>query len=181
MTQLICAMQGKKIGHPVAGPMVGALSCLNENCLQEMADIHHGRAIGPVALTPLTPGDCRGLPLTGHLERLCRVWKSSCPPDPRGRIVFIEYVNGSPEKTRQLLQELLDGGFFRDAAGVVFGQFVRCGEDAEIQKILTEFAPQTGLPVYCGFPFGHTQNCYTIDFARPCEISGNALTFPAVQ
>ena len=49
----------------------------------------------------------------------------------------------------------------------------------KVDAVLEEFAPKFGIPVYRGFPFGHSPQCFTIDFRRPVKIENNAVTFPS--
>ena len=176
ITFLVCAMQGKKFGHPIAGPMSGSMSGLKSDCIEEMMKMHHGLAVGPLTLKPVVPGDCSGLILAGLLQRFAVVWKTQFKPDTTGRIIIIEGVKLTPEKVKQNLDELIDGGFFTQAAGVVFGHFINCGEKKEVDAILDNAAHRIGKPVYKGFPFGHSSNCYTLDFNRQIVIKDNQAT-----
>ena len=180
VTLITGALLAKGYGRPVAGTMAGGMSGLRDPFIAEMKAMYHGEAVGPYKVKPLVPGDCSGLPLTGHLERLSRLAGAEYRPDTRGRIIFIESVRSTPERIREQLQTLIDRKFFDGAAGVVFCQFIKCGKMAEVNAVLEEFAPKFGVPVYRGFPFGHSARCATIDFRRPVVIRGNAVTFPAV-
>ena len=180
-TQITSAMLCKGYGRPVSGPMCGSIAGLDPDCLREMKTMHHGGQVGPVPVTPMVPGDCAGLPLAGSLIQLSLIVESDHCPDTAGRIIFIERVAGSPEAVRKELHSLLDHGFFAKAKGVVFGHFLRCGDPAKVDAVLKEFAPKVGLPVYRGFPYGHSSRCYTIDLGRPVEIRNNTVTFPAVK
>ena len=178
VTLLTAALLGKGFGHPVAGPMAGSMSGLRAPYIREMKAMYHGKSVGPFELTALVPGDCTGLPLSGLLERLTRVSRANYRPDTAGRIIFIEVVGSKPELIREHLQELVDRKFFAGAAGVVFCHFIRSGEKAEIDAVLREFAPKFGVPVYTGFPFGHSPDCCTIDFRRKAVIENGKLVFP---
>ncbi|MBR0457736.1 MAG: LD-carboxypeptidase [Victivallales bacterium] len=179
ITILLCAFQGKNIGQPIAGPMSGSIVGLKLDCIEEMKQMHHGLAIGPVPVTPIIPGDCSGLPLAGHLERYTRVWKSSFKPDTKGRIIIVECVHRTVEQIKQCFDELIDGGFFQECAAVVFADFTRCGTPQEIDPILEDVAKRVNKPTYKGFPFGHTSQCYTIDFRRQFVIKDNQIFVPA--
>ncbi len=181
VTQITAAMLRKGYGRPVAGPMAGSMSGLTSECIREMKAMHHGEQVGPVKVQPLVPGDCSGLPLAGLLSRLAWVAQSGYCPDTAGRIIFIEVVASSPKAIRADFQLLLDKGFFTRAKAVVFGHFLRSGKPSEMAAIQKEFAPKFGIPVYCGFPFGHSRECCAIDFSRPVEIKNNAVTFPAAK
>ena len=180
ITLITGALLAKGYGHPVAGTMAGGMSGLRDPFIAEMKAMYHGEAVGPYKLKALVPGDCSGLPLTGHLERISRLSGAEYCPNTKGRIIFIESVHSKPELIRAQLQTMIDRKFFEGAAGVVYCQFFRCGKAEEVNAVLEEFAPKFGVPVYRGFPFGHSARCATIDFSRPVVIKDNKLTFPAV-
>jgi muramoyltetrapeptide carboxypeptidase len=182
ITMILCALLAKGNGHPIAGPMAGAFSGLAPEALEVMKKIHHGQKFGPLKLTPVVPGDCKGLPIAGLLQRFAVVSGKEYCPDRKGKIIFIESVGANPAQIKAQFDTLLKKNFFKGAAGVVFCQFVRCkAPKKEVDALLKETAPKLGVPVYMGFPFGHTSNSYCIDFTRPVEIKNSAITFPAVK
>jgi muramoyltetrapeptide carboxypeptidase len=180
ITLITCALLAKGYGRPVAGPNAGSMAGLHEPFIRGMKAMYHGEVVGPYELKTLVSGNCSGLPLVGLLDRLSRVSAFDYRPDTRGRIVFIENVGGDPERIRTQLQTLIGRKFFDGAAGVVFCSFVRSGKPKETDAVLKEFAPKFGIPVYCGFPFGHSPDCATVDFSRQVVIKDGELTFPAV-
>ena len=180
ITLITGALLAKGCGHPVAGPMAGGLPGLKDSFIGEMKAMYHGEAVGPYKVEPLVAGNFSGLPLAGNLERLVRLAGADYCPDIRGRVIFIESVHSSPEAIREQLKALVKHKFFDGAAGVVFCQFVRCGEAEEINAVLEEVAPELGVPVCRGFPFGHSSRCATIDFRRRVVVEDGMLSFPAV-
>ena len=178
ITFILSAMQSKKIGHPVAGPMSGSISGLGPDCIEEMRKMHNGLTIGPVPVKPIIPGDCSGLPLAGLLQRFSVVCKTQFRPETKGRIIIIEAVSLKIEQVKQSFDTLIAEGFFNDCAGVVFGHFIRSGSQEEVNAILDDVAKRINKPTYKGFPFGHSSNCYTIDFSRPFVIKNNQVTIP---
>ena len=181
ITLIVSALLAKGNGHPVAGPMAGALSGLSSDGLEAMRKIHHGEQLGPIKLQTLVPGDCQGLPLAGLLQRFAILTGKDYCPDRTGRIIFIESVRTDAAKIRSQLQTLLDKKFFKGAAAVVFCQFVQCKPAKEVEQIIRETAPEIGVPVYMGFPFGHSSKSYCIDFSRKAIIKDGVITFPAVK
>ena len=181
VTQITAAMLAKGYGHPVAGPMSGSLAYLNPESIQVMKAIHHGESVGPVPVKTLVGGDCSGLAFSGLLSRLAWVVESDYCPSMAGRVIFIEAVKSTPEDIRKDFQTLLDKKFFAGASGVVLCHFLRCGDPAQVEEVQKEFIPKFGVPVYQGFPFGHSPNCYAIDFRRRVEIRNSTVYFPAVQ
>ena len=181
VTLITAALLAKGNGHPVAGPMAGALSGLGAESLEVMKKVHHGELLGPIKLIPLVPGDCKGAVFAGLLHRLAVLTEKSYCPSVRGRIIFIESVGSTAQRVREQLDTLLKKNFFKGTAGVVFCQFVRTAPPKEIAAILRAYAPKIGVPVYMGFPFGHTSRSYCLDFTRQAEIKNSAVTFPAVK
>lgn len=179
ITLITGALLAKGCGHPVAGPMAAGLPGLQDSYIAEMKATHHGETVGPYKVKTLVAGNFSGFPLTGHLKRLVTLAKSDYCPDTRGRVVFIESVHSSPEAIRKHLKTLAGRGFFDGAAGVVFCQFVKCGEKEEVNAVLREMAPELGVPVCRGFPFGHSSRCATIDFRRRVVVEDGLLAFPA--
>ena len=181
VTQITAAMLAKGYGRPVAGPMSGSMSGLQQDCIDEMKAMHHGKQVGPVPVKKMKGGDCSGMAFTGLLSRLAWVAQSNYCPSMAGRIIFIEVVSSTPEKMREDFQTLLDRKFFDGAAGVVFCHFLRSGKPAEMEAAMNEFASKLSVPVYRGFPFGHSSKCYTVDFSRRVEIKDSKVTFLAAQ
>ena len=154
---------------------------MQQDCIDEMKAMHHGKQVGPVPVKKMKGGDCSGMAFTGLLSRLAWVAQSNYCPSMAGRIIFIEVVSSTPGKMREDFQTLLDRNFFDGAAGVVFCQFLRSGKPAEMEAAMNEFASKLSVPVYRGFPFGHSSKCYTIDFTRRVEIKDSKVTFLAAQ
>jgi muramoyltetrapeptide carboxypeptidase len=178
ITLITGALLAKGCGHPVAGPMAGGLPGLRDPFIAEMKAMYHGEAVGPCKVEPLVAGNFSGFPLMGHLKRLVTLARSDYRPDIRGRVVFIESVRSTPEGIREQLRTMVERKFFDGAAGVVFCQFVKCGAKEEVDAVLREMAPELGVPVCRGFPFGHSSRCATIDFRRRVVVEDGMLTFP---
>ena len=181
ITFINCALLGKKLGHPIAGPSVGTLSGLTDDSIAAMRTMHHGEQLGPIQLKTMVPGDCKGLPLAGLLSRFAIIVDKDYCPNTAGRIIFIEGVGIRAQDVKAQLEKLLEKKFFEKAAGVVFCQFIRCNPADEVEKIIDEFAPKIGIPVYKGFPLGHSVKHYAVDLQRPVEINGGKIIFPAVK
>ena len=181
VTQITAAMLAKRYGHPVSGPMSGSMAGLDSESIRAMKAMYHGEQVGPVPVETMIGGDCSGSAFAGLLSRLAMVAQSGYCPSMSGRVIFIEGVGSTPWKMRRDFQTLLDRKFFAGAAGVVFCHFLRCGKEEQVDAVLKEFAPKLGVPVYRGFPFGHSSHSFTIDFRRRVNIKDGKLTFPPVK
>ena len=181
VTMLLCAMNAKGYGRPVAGQVLSSLPGLNHAIIPLVKKMFHGEELPPIKLKVLVPGDCSGKMLAGLLSRFVRCVRAKYGMESCGRIIVIECVNSTPEKIRNDLDELLKNNFFKGASGVVFGHFLRSGKKELIDPILKEFATKLKLPVYRNLPFGHNARHMAIDFEREAVIRNNTLRFPAVK
>jgi len=186
ITMLLNAMLAKKVGVPIYGPNMGRLVAApvrTRDWLNRVVDGKGSEIAKRLTLTPLKEGACRGLPVGGHIPNVLGGVEMGFAPDPAGRIVFFECVGRNPESIRGFLAKLTELGYFKNVAGVVFGDLapsdgkVRRLEKAEaapveaaLAEIKRDFAAKMTCPVYEGFPFGHVPLFYAVDFTRPMAI-----------
>ena len=89
---------------------------------------------------------------------------------------------------RAALDELASLGYFKECAGVVFGDLAAGGPNrtkltgkahkaakAEMEQIKKDFAAKMKCPVYDGYPYGHVPVSYTIDFLRIKTITADGV------
>jgi muramoyltetrapeptide carboxypeptidase LdcA involved in peptidoglycan recycling len=86
------------------------------------------------------------------------------------------------------LKELLAAGYFRDCAGVVFGDMAVGASNGkklsgkaykaareEMAEIRKDFASKVTCPVYEGYSYGHVSISYAIDFLREKTITADGV------
>ena len=181
VTSILCALDGKGYGRPVAGPNVSSLGALDPGMIPLMKKMYNGEEVGPFKLTTLVSGDCSGKALAGTLSRFNKVAKTDYNVNIKGRIVFMESVFCKADKFRAELTELCNSKFLDGAAGIVFCHLTRGDKLEVLMPVLKEFAPKFNVPVYLGFPYGHHPKNLAIDFSRNVVITNGVLTFPAVK
>lgn len=181
VTMILCALDAKGYGRPVAGPNVSSLVSLDPGMIPHMKNMFHGEKVGPFKLQTLVPGNCSGKALAGLMSRFIKVSRAGYKVNVKGRIVFIESVFCKADKIRQELTELTESKFLDGAAGIVFCHFTRGDKMDKLLPVLKEFAPKFKVPVYLGFPFGHHTRNLSIDYSREVVIADGVLTFPAVK
>ena len=64
---------------------------------------------------------------------------------------------------------------------IVFGEITQTNDKENIDIALKAFTEKVDIPVYTGFPFGHSGKNLVVDFARPACIKNNTIIFPAVE
>ena len=179
VTMLLSALSAKGYGRPMAGPTLSSHPGLAPAIVPDMKKMLAGEEV-KIKLKPVKPGDCSGKVVAGLLSRFVRVVKAGYGLETAGKIIVIESV-GTNIPARAQLDELLAAGFFKGASAVVFGHITRFSDKPKnLDAAINEFAQKVDIPVYRGFPFGHTARNLVIDFARPAEIKGNTIIFPAL-
>ena len=141
-----------------------------------------------VTLTPLRPGACSGLACGGHISLVLKGVQMGWAADTKDRIVFLETSTREPSSVRASLDELVKSGYFKDCAGVVFGDLAAGGPNrkkltgaelaaarAEMAQIRKDFAAQMTCPVFDGYPYGHVPKSLAIDFLRPKSITADGI------
>jgi muramoyltetrapeptide carboxypeptidase len=130
----------------------------------------------------LVPGVASG-PLTGgNLTVFAGLWGSPYCPGTEGSLVLLEDVNEQPYAIDRLLTSLALRRAFKGAAGIVFGEFVNCGDPKEIRAILEDCAGAAGVPAVMNAPFGHGERCSPWYYGERGRLSlyaeGGMLEFP---
>jgi muramoyltetrapeptide carboxypeptidase len=79
--------------------------------------------------------------------------------DAEGAILLLEDVGERPYAIDRMLQQLLAAGKLERAAGIAFGQLVRCSDPKQgpptAEQVVEEVLAPLGLPLVLGLPFGH--------------------------
>jgi muramoyltetrapeptide carboxypeptidase len=92
---------------------------------------------------------------------------------PRGGLVLLEDVNERPYRVDRMVNQLLQAGWFDDAAGVVLGQFTGCG-DAE--DVLVSSLQPLDVPILSGVNLGHGLPQLTVRLGAPAELDPESGT-----
>ena len=184
ITALHWAMEKAGAGRPIAGPMLGKLA---ESAASPYTAKFHALAFRPGAyelppageygsLTELRSGRASGLPLVGNLSVAATLCGTPFLPDAAGRILILEDLNEPAYKLDRCLTMLEQNGLFECCAGVIFGQFTDCADEAELRKLFRRFAAKVNGPVIANFPFGHILPMATLDFHRELSIDNGRIT-----
>lgn len=95
----------------------------------------------------------------GCLSILSATVSTSCFPDLKGRIVFLEDTCEAPYRVDRMLAHLYWSGVLEHAAAIVFGVTGTFGTaetgEGEIDAVIEDFASRCTVPVLTGLPCGH--------------------------
>jgi muramoyltetrapeptide carboxypeptidase len=177
ITCITGAMDHHKAGYPIAGPNLGRLVTADKKTLLHLKAVLAKRDIPPVKLTPVKKGNARGRIYAGHLGLLENNRVSSFPADTAGRVIFIECVGRPTAKLDATFNSLLQKGFFDNAAAVVLCHFTKVADNEKLPELFMNWAAKLKCPVYKGYPYGHRNDNYALDFARTAVIRDDVLYF----
>ncbi|MBR7103581.1 MAG: LD-carboxypeptidase [Lentisphaeria bacterium] len=170
ITALHWAMAVKNAGIPVVAPMLGKMAALDEVTRSAMNNAFTGSRRSS-EIRSVAGGDFSGKILAGNLTVAASLAGGDFFPDASGKVILLEDINEPAYKIDRSLTQLEQAGLFDRAAGVVFGSF--SGSDPrELEELFCRFAARTGLPVVCGFPFGHAFPLVSFSFEDTLTVSG---------
>ena len=189
ITMLLNAMLKEKAGRPFSGPTLSQLLYARPETLEWLAKaLAEEKPMPDVKLRPLRPGACSGLACGGHISLVLKGVQMGWAADTKDRIVFLETSIREPSAVRASLDELVKSGYFKDCAGVVFGDLAAGGPNrkklagaelaaarAEMAQIRKDFTARMTCPVYEGYPYGHISKSFAIDFLRSKSITADGI------
>lgn len=168
ITTIHMAMLHEGAGHPLCGPSVRGLIKCDQASLEAFRTVVSGGTLDPIELTVLRPGSISGRILAGHLQRLMVMEQSRFKPDTAGKVIFTECPGLDADEVAKIWKTLLEDGFFKDCAGVVFGRLNGCGERED--EMIRKCADTLTCPVFCGFPYSHTPRNHMLDLRRDVHV-----------
>jgi muramoyltetrapeptide carboxypeptidase len=126
-------------------------------------------------------GKVTGVLLGGNLSLLCHLLGTSFMPSPRGKILFIE-ENGEPlYRIDRMLTHLKVSGFLRRCAGIVFGEFVECGDASSLTHVLQERTSDLQMPVVTGLRVGHGKENVTLPIGVRASLDTENMSLSIVE
>jgi len=95
-------------------------------------------------------------------------------------IVFLEDTLVKPYQIDRMLTQLRLSGRLDSVRGIVFGQMARCEQHPEqgytLQEMLHDWTASLGVPVWFGFPSGHTtSDTVTLPFGVAARLDEHGL------
>lgn len=127
------------------------------------------------SLKTLVKGNAQGILIGGNLSLLVSLIGTKYEINTRGKILFIEEVGEEPYRIDRMLLQLKQSGKFKDAAGIVLGQFTKC-EPCEPEKSLTleeifsDLICSENKPVLCNVSCGHSVPTITLPMGAKAKI-----------
>lgn len=144
----------------IHGPVLTQLARLDTEAQTRLFGILESEAPAGelVGAETYVDGVAEGPLLGGNLSVLTRLLGTPFLAPLEGAVLLLEDVGERPYRLDRMWTHLELAGVFRQARGIVLGDFTGCEEkDAEYSSgdVLRELAAATGLPCAAGFPIGH--------------------------
>lgn len=184
ITWLLNTMLRQNVGHPISGPSLTQFRYLERSTLEWLREVFLEAELLPQQLKALREGAFSGLPCGGHIDILNGMAKRKVLPDATGRVVFLECSTRQPKLMKGYLDTILESGWLKDCAGIIFGDMTPgdaqmkkleglAREEAlsEIEQIRKDFTARVTCPVYEGYDYGHIPRNFAIDFRRAALVS----------
>jgi muramoyltetrapeptide carboxypeptidase len=140
---------GKEDAHPLS----------KEGFLQlfEPTTLVYTEQISPLEV--LVDGVARGEIVGGNLSLLVSTLGTAYEIDTKGKLLLIEDVNEEPRSVDRMLNQLYMAGKFKDASGILIGDFCDCTPkrnlSLSLDEVIAHYVQLANKPAVKGFMMGH--------------------------
>jgi muramoyltetrapeptide carboxypeptidase len=129
----------------------------------------------------INPGSAEGRVTGGNLAVLTSLCGTPYMPDLTESILILEDINEPVYRIDRMLQQLKLSGVLHGCRAIVFGECVKCAEDAgggarRFDEVLGEIAHALGIPCLAGIPVGHISEQWTIPLGAMAQIDTGTRT-----
>jgi muramoyltetrapeptide carboxypeptidase len=184
ITTLLLAFQKTTGLVGIHGPVVTSLSEADDLTLSHFKRIITGETVFPIqpeGAWAVNPGRAEGRLLGGNLTLLVHLLATPYVPDLDGAILFLEDISEASYRLDRLLITLKLAGLWDRLAGVILGDFNRCGPPEEIRDIIQEVFSDFPGPVAAGFPFGHMKRNLALPVGVQAVLDSEAGTLDVLE
>ena len=164
ITALHMRMLKENTGRPIVAAMA---STINNGTAAEIYNIIlHGNT-KPYPVTAVYGDFPRsGLVTAANMAVLSGLCGTDSMPDMTGRILLLEDVNEPVYKLDRYLTQFEQNGILDKISAVAAGDFLQCGENADIIELFKKFAITHNKPLVCNAPFGHRTAPFAMDMSK---------------
>jgi muramoyltetrapeptide carboxypeptidase len=127
----------------------------------------------------LRGGAAEGVLTGGCLSVLTALLGTPYEPDFRGALLFLEDVREPSYRIDRMLTQWVQSGRLRKIVGIVAAKItpVQHEEEEEIRKVFASAGKRLSVPVWYGFPAGHTRPNYPLPFGVRARIDARGRLF----
>jgi muramoyltetrapeptide carboxypeptidase len=128
-------------------------------------------------MTVIKSGTAQAKPFAANLAVLVTLCGTGYFSNLQNRILVIEDLNEPAYKIERYLTQLQQCGTLEKISGLLFGRFIDCGSENELNRIFNKFATKVNGPVISGFPFGHSFPNISLNMDKPLKITSDGKIF----
>lgn len=179
ITALLMAIHKKTGLITFHGPMVRGLANdenRNWESLLRLLSSHDPITIALNECSVLMPGKATGPLIGGNLSLICHLLGTPFLPSFDGCILFIEDRGEALYRLDRMLTHLALTGKLKGLAGLIAGRFEECGNNAEVNILLTRLATELGIPLVAGFPIGHGEKNLALPLGLTAVLNTEIMT-----
>lgn len=137
----------------------------------------------------ISPGTATGQLVGGNLTMVSGMLGTPYDVDTAGKIIFLEETREEPYKIDRMLTQMILAGKFKNAAGVILGNFEYLkgnrnffpGRSFSTMQVLVDRLGGLGIPVMFGIPFGHMKNKMTLPLGVNARIDTAKKSFSIIE
>jgi muramoyltetrapeptide carboxypeptidase len=127
----------------------------------------------------ISHGHAEGRLAGGNLAVLASLCGTPFAPDLTDAILILEDINEPVYRIDRMLQQLMLSGSLNGCRAIVFGECVKCPDDAggggrPFDVVIGEIAEELGVPCLAGVPVGHIQEQWTIPLGATATLDTRA-------
>jgi muramoyltetrapeptide carboxypeptidase len=120
----------------------------------------------------------RGVVTGGTLTLLAALAGTAHLRPAHETIVALEDVGEPPYRVDRMLTQLRQCGWFDGVRGIAVGSFWECGD---VRPVLADRLGDLGVPIVCGFPFGHGDQQATLPLGVEATLDPQQRTLQFTQ
>jgi muramoyltetrapeptide carboxypeptidase len=123
----------------------------------------------------ISHGTAEGRLVGGNLAVLASLCGTAFIPDFSDSILVLEDINEPVYRIDRMLQQLMLAGVMNGCKAIVFGECVKCPDDAggggrAFDDLLREIADELGVPCLAGIPVGHISEQWTLPLGATATL-----------
>ncbi len=106
----------------------------------------------------LRNGTAQGILGGGNLSTINHLLGTPYELDFKDKIVILEDINEAPYAVDRLFYQLYLAGKMKKLAGLILGNFSKCGEIDQLWQMVLDLLRDTSYPIWGNFPVGHEED-----------------------
>jgi muramoyltetrapeptide carboxypeptidase len=121
-------------------------------------------------------GTASGRVCGGNLNTLNHLLGTPFAPDFENHLLFLEDRGEEPYRIDRMLTQMSQADCFQHLAGLILGDFIDCGSEADIIQIFADTFADASIPIVAGCEAGHGKQNLTIPFGLEATLDADQHT-----